>query len=517
MAIPIHPAAIDAASWPSQLPLPNVTNPVGGLVFLSNKQLHPVDTYYKDIGPRLSLAYKLDNNTVLRAGYGLFYNPTQWGTTGAGPVGNEGFESITNWNTTMNGDGVTPWARVSDPFPGGPLLPTGPSLGNLTNLGAGITEGFRNANIPPYTQTWSFGFQRQLSGNWLVDVNYVGTKGTHLYYHYAGDMNHFGTWIEKMATDSDLQTALGTYVPNPYYGIITTPGSGMTGPTIGASQLIRPFPQFSGISQPNPPWANSIYHAFQLKVEKRMSNGLAMLVTYTNSKSLDDASVSSSTEWLAGFGQMRDPNNLKLERSLSEWDIPQVFQFGYLYTLPLGKGKRWGSSWNPYVNAILGGWQTNGIWRFANGQPIHIGVSGAVAPDTYSASEPNQTGPLLVNPKSKWFTDGYFMNASTALWVPPNWTIGNAPRMEANTRLPGTKNAALSVFKEISLNKMREGSRLEFRVESFNALNHSQFGNIATTLLPPSTRAALGTSRARSIHHAKFRWLLRSTSKTIRL
>jgi hypothetical protein len=481
MPIPIHPAAIDAASWPSQLPLPNVTSPVGGLIFLSDKQRHPVDTYYRDIGPRLSLAYRLDNSTVLRAGYGLFYNPTQWGTTGAGPVGGEGFGVTTGWNTTMNGDSVTPWARVSDPYPGGPLLPTGSSLGNLTNLGAGITEPERNANIPPYTQTWSIGFQRQVSGNWLIDMNYVGTKGTHLYYHYAGDMNHFGTWVEKEATDSDLRTALGTYVPNPYYGIITTAGSGMTGPTISASQLIRPFPQFSGISQPNPPWANSIYNAYQLKVEKRMSNGLAMLVTYTISKSIDDASVSTSTEWLGGFGQMRDPNNLKLERALSEWDIPQVFQFGYLYTLPFGKGKRWGGSWNPYVNAILGGWQTNGIWRFDNGQPIHIGLSGGVAPATYAADEPNQTGPLIVNPKSKWFTDGYFANPNTALWVPPNWTIGNAPRMEPNVRLPGTRNAALSVFKEISLNKMREGSKLEFRVESFNALNHPQFGNIATT------------------------------------
>jgi len=481
-SLSIHPAAVDAATWPSKLgAIPDVTHPVGGLVFLSKNQRHPVDSYYKDIGPRLSLAYRLDNSTVLRTGYGLFYNPTQWGTTGAGPVGNEGFESITNWNTTMNGDGVTPWSRQSDPFPGGPLLPTGPSLGNLTNLGIGITEGERNANIPPYTQTWSFGIQRQISGNWLLDVNYVGTKGTHLYYHSAGGMQHFGTWIENEATDADLRTALGTYVPNPYYGIITTPGSGMTGPKITADHLMLPFPQFSGVSQPNPPWANSIYNAYQLKVEKRMSNGLAMLVTYTISKSIDDASVSTSTEWLGGFGQLRDPNNLKLERALSEWDIPQVFQFVYLYTLPVGKGRKWGSTWNPYVNAILGGWQTNGIWRFDNGQPIHVGLNGGTSPDTYGGQLPNQTGPLIVNPKSKWFTDGYFANASTALWVPAKWTVGNAPRMEPNCRYPGTRTAALSLFKEVSLNKMREGSKLEFRVESFNALNHPQFGNIAST------------------------------------
>jgi len=480
-SLSIQPAAVDAATWPAALgSVPDVTHPMGGLVFLSSNQRHPVDTYYKDLGPRVSVAYRVRSNSVLRAGYGLFYDPTQWGTTGAGPVGGEGFSAVTNWNVTMNGDGYTPWGRLSDPFPGGPLLPTGSSLGNLTNLGAGITEPFRNANIPPYTQTWSAGFQHQLAGNWLIDVNYIGTKGTHLYYHSAGCLDCFGTWVEKEATDTALREALGTYVANPYYGVITTPGSGMTGATISADQLIKPYPQFSGVNAPNPPVANSIYNAFQLKLEKRMSNGLEVLITYTNSKSIDDASVSTSTEWLGGFGQLRDPNNLKLERSLSEWDIPQVLQIGYLYQLPFGKGKRWGGSWNSVVNGFLGGWQTNGIWRFDNGQPIHLSLSGGQSIDTYGSQGPNQTGSLTVNPKSKWFTDGYFANADSVLSVPPEYTISTAPRMEPNTRLPGTRTAALSLFKEISLNKMREGSKLEFRLESFNALNHPQFGNIAT-------------------------------------
>ncbi len=482
IAVPIQPTAVDAATWPSILgPVPDVTSPMGGLVYATAKNRHIVDTYYKDFGPRVGLAYRIKHNLVLRTGYGLFYNPTQWGTTGAGPVGNEGFQPTTGWLTTMNGDGVTPWGRLSDPFPGGVLLPTGSSLGVMTNLGMGITEPLLNANIPPYTQTWSAGFEYELPGNWLIDGNYIGTKGTHLYYHGAGTMQYFGTWIEQEATNPDLRTALGTYVPNPYYGIINTPGCGMCGPEIQAGHLMLPFPQFSGVTQPNPPWANSIYNAFQLKVEKRMSNGLALLVTYTNSKSIDDASVSTSTEWLGGFGTMRDPNNLKLERSLSEWDIPQVFQVGYLYQLPFGRGKKWGANWHPVVNAFLGGWQTNGIWRFDNGQPIHVGLNGGTAPWGYSATAPNQTGRLLVNPQSKWFTDGYFANADQVLSVPPDYTIGNASRMQPNVRLPGTQNAALSLFKEIPLNKVREGSKLEFRIESFNALNHPQFGSIAST------------------------------------
>ena len=118
------------------------------------------------------------------------------------------------------------------------------------------------------------------------------------------------------------------------------------------------------------------------------------------------------------------------------------------------------------------------MWRFDNGQPISLGVTGATAPWGYGTGNPDQDGTLKVNPKSQWFTNGYFANANDVLYVPPPYSIGNASRMEPNTRVPGTKNATLSVFKEFSLNKMREGSRLQFRAEAFNALNHPQFGGI---------------------------------------
>jgi len=479
----ITAGSIDASTWPSLLgPVPNVSNPKGGLVFATPSNRHIVGTAAHDFGPRLGLAYKLTEKIVLRSGYGLFYNPTQWGTTGAGPVGNEGFEAVTGWVTTKNGDGSTPWSRISDPEPSGLLLPTGPSLGVKTNLGSSLNEPLWNANVPPYTQTWSGGIQYELPGNWLVDAEYLGTKGTHLYFNSAGTMNYFGTWIEQEATNPALRTALGTYVNNPFYGVINTPGCGsICAPTIPAGNLMLPYPQFSGITNTNPPWANSIYNAFQLKIEKRLSRGLAVLISYTDSKSIDDSSMSTSTGWIGGFGAAGDPNNLKLERSLSEWDIPQVLQFSYVWQLPFGKGKTIGNTWNPVVNAILGGWQTTGMWRIDNGQPISVGATGGTSPWGYSDSIPDQDGSLKVNPKSLWFSQGYFANAKQVLYIPPAYTIGNASRMEPNTRVPGTKNATLSVFKEFSLNKMREGSKLQFRAESFNALNHPQFGGIQNT------------------------------------
>ena len=245
----ITPAAVDPSTWPSLLgSVPNVTNPVGGLVFATSSHRHITNTAAHDFGPRLGLAYRITNKLVFRTGYGLFYNPTQWGTTGAGPVGNEGFEPTTGWVTTRNSDGSTPWSRLSDPEPDGLLPVLGPSLGVKTNLGVGINEPLLTSNVPPYSQTWSGGFQYELPGNWLVDAEYLGTKGTHLYFHGAGTMQYLGTWVEQEATNPDLRTALGTYVANPYYGVITTPGCGICGPTIAAGNLLRPFPQFNGVS-----------------------------------------------------------------------------------------------------------------------------------------------------------------------------------------------------------------------------------------------------------------------------
>ena len=496
-SVNIQPAAIDASTWPSGLPgsIPNVTSPKGGLVFAHPAERNIVDTTYTDFGPRFGVAYQMRSKLVFRGGYGLFYNPTQYGSAGAGPVGNEGFQATTGYLETYQSDGFTPWGRTSNPYPNGLLMPTGATLGNRTNLGLSISEPARNSNIPPYTQTWSAGFQYELPGGFLVDANYLGTKGTHLYFYGAGSLQYLGTWVEQEGnptTGPALRTALGTKVANPYAGVITTPGCGICGPTISAGTLLQPFPQFNGVSEPNPAVANSIYHAFQLKVEKRMSKGLSVMASYTNSKSIDDASVSTSTTWIGGFSSFRDPNSYKVERSLSEWDIPQVLQFSYIWQVPFGRGKKWGSGLNSIVDGFLGGWQTSGMWRFDNGQPISIGVTGATAPQGYGTTYPDMIGRLRTFPKSMWFKTnpitgseyGYFSNASSALEVPAPYTIGNAPREQPNVRQPGTKNATLAIFKDIPLNKMREGSRLQIRAEAFNALNHPQFGGtngIATT------------------------------------
>jgi len=262
-------------------------------------------------------------------------------------------------------------------------------------------------------------------------------------------------------------------VDNPFYNIITDPNSSLSSATIPAYQLQLPFPQFTGVNGDDPPWSNSIYNAMQVKVEKRFTRGLQFLVTYTWSKSIDDASTTSGNiSWLGGTTHLQDPNNRRLERGLSSFDIPSVLQFSYSYELPIGRGKAIGGNMHPILNAIIGGWQTNGIWRFTDGRSIMLGLSGGQSLPTYGGQQPNLAAPLACSSSNR--LTNYFANPD-ALSIPDPFTLGNAPRTEGSCRAPGEANANLSLFKEFPLTRLREGARIEFRFETYNALNHPQF------------------------------------------
>jgi hypothetical protein len=457
----------------SPLVVPGLPNLLGGDVFNTPSDRRWAPAYLHELQPRIGLAYRLTPTTVLRGGYGIFFNANMYGP--GDTLGTDGYGPTTPWESTYNFNLATPGPPLSNPWPGGPILPFGSSQGALTNVGFTPDGFFRAWNKIGNTQTWNLGVQRQLRGGVLIEANYVANKGTNLPLGGFTNLNYLGPSVEK-ASATEL-TALESPVANPFYGIITNPTSGLSGPTVPQYQLDYRFPQFEGMYLVDGPFAGSNYQSFQLKFEKRFSQGLQFLASYTNSKSLDQGSADDpGNAHYGGWTHLADPNNLKLEWALSAFDVPQVLKLTYVYELPFGRGKPWGQAWNPWVNGFLGGWQTNGNWSFDDGFPIALNQSGGTPLPGYPSQQPNLLSALHKNLSSNENTwlQNYFTNPQVAVFSAP-LTVGTAPPVIPNVRQPGTRNADLSLFKEIPLSQLREGAHLQFRVEAFNALNHPQF------------------------------------------
>jgi len=462
---------------------PNVVSPLqvpglgtlhGGEIYASPSDRTNYELDAKDFQPRIGFAWQPLSKTVIRGGYGIFYSTSKVGSAGPGAWGWEGYVKDTPWITTYNNDGATPWGRLSDPFPNvGPALPPGNSLGLLNDVGYYAWGPIKSISMTPYEQTWSMGFERELPGDMVLDTTYVGKKGTHLYFGGAGNLDFLGPQIEHYSAGQIA--GLLTYVNNPFYGVVKDPNSFLSAPTVQAFQLQLPFPQYSGFGGDAPPYANSIYHALQSRLDKKFSHGVEFLANYTWSKAIDDASATDQNIDFKGIGKshLQDPNNYALERSVSAYNATHLVNLSYVYELPFGKGKMVGNNWNPVFNIVLGGWQFNGIWTFASGFPLTLGLAGGFSLPTYGSQQPDVIGRPQRNTGSDWLNN-YFSNPDVFI-APPHYTVGNAPRTLPYINAPGQENATLSLFKEFPVNRIHEGTRLEFRFEALNALNRVQF------------------------------------------
>ena len=480
-------------------------------------------TDYKDIQPRFGFAYQLPHTFVVRGGYGIYFSTPRDGASGTGPWGFQGFDIQPPWITVSSNSiqDQIPCCRLNNPAPNGVPQPPGSLYGASNDLGfAAVGPVPAISQHTPYEQAWSLGIQKELPGKILLDTSYIGKKGTHLYLGGFREMVFLGPAFEKALLNGTMTqgptgtiSTLGTTdQPNPFYSASCTPTTDPRNPNficnptsslsqqfINRYQLQLPYPQFTGFQGDSPPIANSIYHALQVRAERGFANGLQFLVTYTFSKSIDTASATDdSISWLGGGTTggstiaVQDPNNLRPERAASVFNIPQLLQFSYVYELPVGRGKPLASNVHPVVNAIVGGWQTTGTVRIDNGRPL-IPVEATITnPIPTYGQRPTLTAPLQRASGSPQnhvtgcsSCTSYYANPGVLVQT-DDFTLGNAPRTITSVRQPGTRLANLSVFKEFPMGTVREGMRLEFRAEAFNALNHPQFAG-------PSARVGSGS------------------------
>jgi hypothetical protein len=457
---------------------PNVPSPLagptgiaglrGGMIFMgvNGNDRRQFDPEWHNFNPRFGFAFQASTNTVIRGGFGIFYAPT---LRGAGAtVGSTGFGNTTNYAGSP--DGLTPAVYLSNPFPTGLNLPAGSSQGLLTGIGSSFETPLKGDNKVPYTESWSFNIQRQLPGGILVDIAYVGTHGVHLNMAGENTMNINQLRPETIALGTKLQGS----VPNPFYKLITT------GPEAAANvplaYLLSPFPQFTEVDNMFPTGGYSEYNALQLKVEKRMGHGLTTLVSFTGQKSIDDFSILSNVG--NNTGGIQNIYNGQAERAVSSNDRSRRLVISGTYQLPLGRGKALGKSWNRGVDALIGGWQVNGIYTYQTGFPLSVTAQNTCTNCGINTLRPNNNGQSaeLSGPVSQRLTK--YFNTSV-FSQPAAFTLGNAPRTLPDVRGPSSENIDFSLFK---LFRPMERLTVEFRAEAFNILNQVVFGMPNTSI-----------------------------------
>jgi hypothetical protein len=430
----------------------------GYMKFTDEDHRSPYPTPKYDFQPRVGLAYAVGSKTTIRSGYGMFFTLSRASVTGSIGTGFSTQSSV-EWTRDSN---LTRYASLANPYPDGMNLPPGRSLGAMTFIGMSASSVVPE-NIRPSYHSWNFSIQRQLPGSSVVEVNYTGTKGTHMFIP-TSNLSPLDQQYWSLG-----RTALNTKVPNPFYGVITDKRSSMSEPTIAYNRLLRAFPQYNGASRTTgEAGGNSIYNAVQIRLEKRFSHGLSMLAHYTVSKALDNyGSGNSNYTFLSASTPYQDVFNTKNERALSASDIPQRLVVTFSYQLPFGKGKHFGTNWNWFVDGIAGGWSLTSFLTFQSGVPLYVSQSGG------SMWEGTQRPNLIGDPSMPGSVSdrlyNYFNKA--AFTRPAIDTFGSAPR-ELNYRAPGVRSADMALLKSF---RVRERVRAEVRLEMQNATNTPGF------------------------------------------
>jgi hypothetical protein len=454
----------------------------GAVVFMDEDNRRQVDTDYDNVSPRIGFAWNFAGKTVVRGGYGIFYMPSHVQAAGhSGSSGMIGYNTQSDMIVSIDSN-RTPLRYIDNPFPDGFNLPPGDSLGASTNLGLGMgggTGGVFTTNQVPHMQQWNLNVQRELPGNIITELAYIGSKGTDLLIGESG--LQFGQVDPAFL---ELGTGLQDQVANPFFGIITNPSSPLRFATVSRNRLLRPFPQYDGVSAFRVPGAKSIYHGFTARADKRFANGLSLLASYTLGELKDDAST--TVGFLGQAGTQQNAYDRAGDYSISSNDVKYRFVSAFVYDLPFGKDQHFGTNASGVLGALVSGWQVNGIITFQSGYPLiitqgsnNVNLFNPTQRPTWTGNDATLSGQERGDAILKWFDTSQYS-------VTPAFRFGNTPRV-TELRSDGIKNVDFSLFKN---NRFNDGKwNAQIRIEAFNVLNRTRFNAPNTAV----DSAAFGT------------------------
>jgi len=490
MPIPVTEAHDRMSYVDPTLPNPGAGNLPGAYVFEGSGAgrlggSSPQSIFKKAFGPRVGLAYAVDPNTVIRAGYGIYFSTQRVG--GFAENDSQGFFSSYSYPTAASLQ--TPVVVLSQitAYPGKEPPFIDPTVMN-GNGNALFLES--KVDRPGTIQNWTLDVQRQLPLQTIVDVAYVGAHGDHLQ-AFLHDPNQGNP--ANLVRGACLQVNVAAQVGNPSCAgqtIVPVPFAGFTGTV---SQALRPFPQYGTVSVDSAtmddPFGDYTYNALQAQVTKRTNSGLTVLASYTWSKNITnaDSEYPSEAGWEGnGTSGALNTYNLKVEKALSQFDIPQRVVLAWTYDLPFGKGKKLLDQGGA-VNVLVGGWKIAAVQKYQSGTPLSVSSSGWTSGifagsegATGSSSRPNTVPGQKVNALHGKYVYGQSRLLNQAAFAPAaNFTFGNAPRALGVRELFNTSED-FNVTKAIPM--FTERVHTDFRVEFFDLFNRHRFSGFDTSV-----------------------------------
>lgn len=342
-------------------PNPAADGRPGALVFAEDMNRRGfMDTYYKQFSPKFGFAYAMGDRFVVRGAYGINNTPAISNGFGFGGAFGYNGSIARNASNTPVRFAEEPLGFLHDRYPDftGTLPNKNPSLAN----GQSIDYFPGDGNRLPYVQNWSFGFQYQLPAATVLEVNYIGNKGTRLIAKGFSQPNNLPFEVTQQ---------YGDILPRPWNASspIPRPFAGFAGNNL---QALRPFPQYTGINNIFPNVGNSSYNAMQMQLTRHFRGGFAILGAYTWSKAIGLTDNAIDSEGVA------DIFNHRLERAITNYHFPHFGKASWIYELPFGAGRAVGL--NRFADVFLGGWQLTGIHTLRSGAPVAISTGGLALP-----------------------------------------------------------------------------------------------------------------------------------------